>query len=65
MNNLSTNQMNMCNVLTMCHSTTVVVDDGETVYLQGSWAVSPFNTSTLGATSTVTAPLHTAEDNKK
>lgn len=47
----------------MYHSTTVVLDDGETLYVQGSLAVSPFNTSTLGTTSTVTAPLHTVEKN--
>lgn len=49
----------------MYHSTTVLLDDCETLYVQGSLAVSPFNTSTLGATSTVTAPLHTAEKHTK
>lgn len=47
----------------MYHSTTVVLDDVETVYLQGSLAVSPFNTSTLGAASTTTVPLQTVERN--
>lgn len=50
-------------LLTMDHSTTVLLDDGETLYVQGSLAVSPFNASTLGATSTVTAPRHTVEKN--
>lgn len=52
-------------LLTMYHSTTVLVDGGETVYVQGSLATSPFNTSTLGATFTVTAPLHTVEKNRQ
>ena len=47
----------------MYHSTTVVLDDVETVYLQGSLAISPFNTSTLGAASTSTDPLQTVERN--
>lgn len=51
----------------MYHSTTVLLDDGETTYVQVSLAVSPFNTSNLGITSTFTAPLHTVEkrDEKK
>lgn len=49
----------------MNHSTMVLLEGGETVYVQGRLAVSPFSTSTFGATSTVTAPLHTAEKHDK
>lgn len=55
--------INIWLLLTMYQSTTVLLDDGDTVYVQGSLAVSSFNTSTLGATFTVTAPLHTVEKN--
>lgn len=48
----------------MYHSTTVLLDGGETVYVQGSLAVSPFNTSTLGETVTVTVPLQTEDKNR-
>lgn len=48
----------------MYHSTMVLLP-GESVNVQGSLAVSPFNTSILGATVTVTASLHTAERKDK
>lgn len=49
----------------MNHSTMVLLEGGETVYVQGRLAVSPFSTSTFGVTSTVTAPLHTVEKHDK
>lgn len=49
----------------MYHSTMVLLEGGETVYVQGRLAVSPFSTSTFGVTFTVTAPLHTAEKHDK
>lgn len=45
----------------MYHSTTRLFDGGETWHVQGSLAVPPFNTSTLGDTVTVTVPLQTDE----
>lgn len=42
----------------MYHSTTVLLDAGETLKEQGSLAKSPFSTSTLPGTVTVTAPRH-------
>lgn len=47
----------------MYHSTIVLLDGDETVYVQGSLAVPLFNTSTLGDTVTVTAPLQTEDKN--
>lgn len=47
----------------MYHSTMVLLDGVETVYVQGSLAVAPFITSTLGDTVTVTAPLQTENKN--
>lgn len=56
-------QTSISKLLTMYHSTIVLLDGDETVYVQGSLAVSPFNTSTLGDTVTVTAPLQTEDKN--
>lgn len=39
----------------------VLLTGGETVYLHGSSAVSPFTASTLGATSTFTDARHTVK----
>lgn len=46
----------------MYHSTMVLVVGGETVYWQGSRALSPFTASTLGATSTVTDAPQAAKE---
>lgn len=49
----------------MYHSTMVLLTGGETVYLHGSCAVSPFTASTVGATSTFTDARHTEKKKKK
>ena len=53
-------KINTQTLLTMYHSTIVLPDD-PSVKVQGSLADSPFNTSTLGATITVTAAQQAGE----
>lgn len=50
--------------LTMYHSTTVLPAPCGTVYVHGSLEASPFSTSTMGATLTVTVPPRTRKHRK-